>query len=363
MQTILRSVMRGSAIRLCAVLWLFGYALVVIGAAVEGRLAHGMMILANIPLLLLGIAQSVTLSILLDWLEPRAVHVRWTAMAVAGLIAGIVQTAADDAWLRLLALTLVPSWQEWAVAYQPQRLTLIFLLYCWTMYLSIALVWAARANDIAHINRAQTAAFAAAASRAEAVALRLQLNPHFLFNTLNGITSLVVRGKKGQAEEMLGRLADFLRASLLSQPEALVSVAQEIETARAYLDIERARFGDRLTVEIVVDERVADVPLPNFILQPIVENAIKYGVANGGGAALIRIEATHGLPVARIEIVNTGASGSAAGHGIGIDNVRQRMRHHYGAAGEIEYGAVEGGYRVAIDVPAGGAGQVLDAAA
>jgi two-component system LytT family sensor kinase len=354
-QTILRNVMRGSAIRLCAVLWLFGYALVVIGAMVEGRLANGMMIVANIPLLLLGIAQSVALSILLDRLESRAVRTRWAVMALAGLIAGLIQTAADDAWLRLLALTLVPSWQDWAVSYQPQRLAFIFLLYCWTMYLSVALVWAARANDVAYINRARAVAFADSASRAEAAALRLQLNPHFLFNTLNGITSLVVQGKGAQAEEMLGRLADFLRAALLSEPEAMIPLSQEIETLCAYLDIERARFGERLQIEITIDPAVADVMLPNFLLQPIVENAVKYGVANGSGPSSIRIEAKRTGDVVRIATVNAGAPGRSSGHGIGLNNVLRRLRLHYGGNGVIEHGAIVDGYRVAIDIPAAGA--------
>ena len=349
--------MRGSAIRLCAVLWLFGYALVVIAAATEGRLAHGMMIVANVPLMLLGIAQAVALSMLFDRLEDWPGQRRWPAMALAGLVAAVIQTAADDAWLRLLALTLVPSWQEWAISYQPQRLMLIFVLYCWTMYLSIALVWAARATDLAHINDARAATFAAAASRAEAAALRLQLNPHFLFNTLNGITSLVVRGREQQAEEMLGRLADFLRSSLLSQPDAMVPITQELETIGAYLDIERARFGDRLTVRIATDPAMIDLTIPNFILQPLVENAIKYGVAGATGAALIQVTTTAIAgplgAAARIELVNSGgvSGGDRTGHGIGIDNTRRRLRLHYGDAAGLEYGWIEGGYRVAIDVP------------
>ena len=344
--------MRGTAIRLCVVLWLFGYALVVMTAAIEGRFAGGMMIVANLPLMLLGIAQSVALSLLLDHLEDRPGHIRWLAMAAAGLIAGLIQTAADDSWLRLLALTLVPSWQAWAVGFEPQRVAMIAILYCWTIYLSIALVWAARATDLARLNEARASAFAAAASRAEAAALRLQLNPHFLFNTLNGIASLVVRGRDEDAEDMLGRLADFLRSSLISQPDAMVPIEQELGTVQTYLDIERARFGERLRVEIDLDPAFDDLHVPNFLLQPLVENAVKHGVAEASGAAHIRIAVGPANQSVRIELVNSlGAGASHKGHGIGIENTSRRLHLHYGDAAAIEHGAVPDGYRVAIDLP------------
>lgn len=345
--------MRGSAIRLCAVLWLFGYALVIGGAIAQGRFAGGMMIVANVPLILLGIAQAVALSLLLDHLETRSGHVKWMLMALAGLFAAMIQTAADQAWLQLLALTLVPSWQDWAVGLQPQRLVPILILYCWTMYLSIALVWAARATDIARLNDARAISFAAAASRAEAAALRLQLNPHFLFNTLNGISSLVVRGRDEEAEEMLGRLADFLRAALVSSPDAMVPIAQELATIRAYLEIERARFGDRLELTTQVDPALRDLTIPNFLLQPLVENAVRYGAAEAQGHTRICIGVTGSETMVCIELFNTGDTpgGAGSGHGIGIDNSRRRLQLHYGGAAAIQHGPVPGGYRVAIELP------------
>ena len=353
MQRILRSIMRGTAIRLCAVLWLFGYALVIGGAIAQGRFAGGMMVAANVPLLLLGIAQAAALSLLLDHLEERAGHVKWLLMAIAGLVAAMIQTSADQALLQLLALTIVPSWQDWAVGMQPQRLVLMLILYCWTMYLSIALVWAARATDMARLNEARAISFAAAASRAEAAALRLQLNPHFLFNTLNGISSLVVRGRDDEAEDMLGRLADFLRAALVSRPDAMVPIAQELGTIRAYLEIERARFGDRLDLAIELDPGLQELLVPNFLLQPLVENAVRHGVAETRGPGNIRISVTGDGQVARIELFNTsdGHGGAGRGHGIGIENSRRRLQLHYGDRAAIEHGPVADGYRVAIDLP------------
>lgn len=232
----LERLLRSPRLRLAAVVWFFGYLLVELAAVTDGRSVPGQMFVANLPLLALGVGLSVALAALLHRLAESPAILRWLALAVAGLVAGLIQTLADDLWLRTVALTVLPEWREWAVRFQPQRLFIVALLYLWTMYLNIALAWAAWSSDQVRLNEARAAAFEAAASRAEAAALRLQLNPHFLFNTLNGIASLVVRNRQAEAEEMIGRLADFLRASLASDPNALVPLAQELDTVSAYLD-------------------------------------------------------------------------------------------------------------------------------
>lgn len=363
MEALLRQIMRGTALRLCAVVWIFGYVLVELGAQVQGHSPYGIMFLANIPLLLLGIAQSVGLGLLLDHLEGRPGWQRWGLLAVAGLGAGLIQTAADDAWLRMLALTLMPSWQAWALDFQPQRLMLALILYTWTMFLSVALLWAARTADSARMNAARAAAFEAAASRAEAAALRLQLNPHFLFNTLNGIASLVVRGRQHQAEEMIGRLADFLRSSLASNPTALVPLGQELATIRAYLIIEEARFGERLQVDYAIDPELRLLEVPNFILQPLVENAIKHGAAQVRGAVTISIEARRAEGGALLSVVNR--SGRHGGEplsseqpveaqvrrGIGLTNTRLRLAGQYGQRAWLECRPLADGYRAEIGLP------------
>ncbi|RYD94913.1 MAG: histidine kinase [Sphingomonadales bacterium] len=363
MEALLRQTMRGTALRLCAVVWVFGYVLVELGAQVQGRSPYGIMLLANLPLLVLGIVQSVGLGLLLDHLEARPGWQRWGVLAIAGLAAGVVQTAADDAWLRMLAHMLVPSWQAWALAFEPQRLMLILILYTWTMFLSVALLWAARTADSARMNAARASAFEAAASRAEAAALRLQLNPHFLFNTLNGIASLVVRGRQHQAEEMIGRLADFLRSSLSSNPTALVPLDQELATIRAYLTIEEARFGERLRVEYAIDPELRRLEVPNFILQPLVENAIKHGAAQVRGAVTISIAARRGEGGALLSVVNR--SGHRGGEplsseqpveaevrrGIGLTNTRLRLAGEYGRRAWLECRPLADGYRAEIGLP------------
>lgn len=363
MEGLLRQILRGTALRLCAVVWVFGYVLVELAAEFQGRSVWGQMFLANLPLLVLGVVQSVALGLLFDRLAARRGYERWALLGLAGLFAGIVQTMADDAWLRLLSLTLVPSWQPWALGFDPQRVALILILYTWTMYLSLALLWAARTADVAKMNEARAAAFEAAASRAEAAALRLQLNPHFLFNTLNGIASLVVRDRGEQAEEMIGRLAEFLRSSLASNPTALVPLDQELSTVRAYLAIEEARFGERLHIDYVVEPAVRHLQVPNFILQPLVENAIKHGASPVRGPVTISIGARALDDRAILSVVNRAGERprvspaseqpieAEARRGIGLTNTRQRLAAQYGERAWLECRPLEDGYSAEIGLP------------
>jgi signal transduction histidine kinase len=364
-------VLRSTALRLSAIVWTFGYILVEVTAIAQGRSAWGEMFAANLPLLLLGISLSVALGLLLDRMGARPGYLRWPLLALAGLVAAVIQTAADDLWLRFLSLTLVPAWQEWAVPYQPSRLFMILVLYLWTIYLTAALIWAARTSDQARMNQARAAAFEAAASRAEAAALRLQLNPHFLFNTLNGIASLVVRNRQAEAEEMIGRLADFLRSSLSASPTDLVPLNQELETIAAYLNIEEARFGDRLRTQIVVAPALRGLSVPNFILQPLVENAIKHGPAKGRGPLSITVGAAARDGEAVLSVVNrTGAEPDSeepaeapiaeGRRGIGLANTRQRLAAHYGDAAWLECRPLPGGFRVELGIPLA---QALESAA
>ncbi|MFN3944117.1 MAG: sensor histidine kinase [Allosphingosinicella sp.] len=352
----LRRLVGQSAFRPTLVLWCFGYLLVDIAATLQGRSPPLLMLVANLPLLAVGVGLSLLLAALLSRLEGHAAVLRWGLLAIAVVAAGALQTLGDFAWLRLLALTLFPGWQEWALSDSVSRIFTIYLLYTWTFALALALIWSMRINDLARLNEARAAAFEAAASRAEAAALRLQLNPHFLFNTLNGIASLVVRKKSAQAEEMIGRLADFLRASLAADPFALVPLDQELRTIRSYLHVEEARFGDRLSVRWRVDEEAREMQVPNFILQPLVENAIKHAVAPARSKVAIDVEARQDGD--RLVLVVANEGGAAAekrrrdgGEGVGLKNCRERLQRLYGPRALVDSGPTETGYRCEIRLP------------
>ena len=206
----------------------------------------------------------------------------------------------------------------------------------------------------------------AQAANAQLAMLRYQLNPHFLFNTLNSISTLVLLKQTEPANAMLTRLSAFLRHTLVSQPSAKVTVAQEVETLKLYLEIERMRFEERLRTSFRISHEAADACLPSLLLQPLVENAIKYAVSPQEEGARISIAATRVGNRLRIEVSDTGPGPSAAGPltaadlskraktstGVGLVNIRNRLEQGYGddhrftiARGE------EGGFAVTIELP------------
>lgn len=206
------------------------------------------------------------------------------------------------------------------------------------------------------------AAAETAAHAAQVRALRYQVNPHFLFNTLNSLSSLVMSGRSDKAEDMLMALSTFFRTSLSMDPSADVSLAEEIDLQRLYLDIEKVRFPDRLKVTIEVPRELEGARVPALILQPIVENAIKYGVSATTSQVDLSISA-HPLDGGRIQIdvVNqvSGTNPSAVppaqthkGTGLGLSNVCQRLEAHYGSDADCRFGPIPGGYQVSIAIPA-----------
>lgn len=200
-----------------------------------------------------------------------------------------------------------------------------------------------------------------AAQAAQVRALRYQVNPHFLFNTLNSLSSLVMTGRTDRAETMLLALSTFFRTSLSLDPSADVSLSEEIDLQRLYLDIEMARFPDRLTVEIDVPHDLESARMPALLLQPIVENAIKYGVSKSRKAVVVRIEARR-LDSQRmlLEISNRPKHGGkdelpAATHegtGLGLANVCQRLEARWGNRASCRYGPMTGGgFKVSLTMP------------
>lgn len=186
-------------------------------------------------------------------------------------------------------------------------------------------------------------------------ALRFQLNPHFIFNTLNAISTLCAEGGGKQAEEMLSRLSDFLRASLSSEPTDLVTLSQEIDLVQAYLEIEAVRFEDRLDVRYAIDPGLADALVPSLILQPLIENAVKYGVAPSKRPVTVRIEATAENGNLILIVKDDGRQRSepdeGAGTGVGLANVAARLDTLYGRASRIEAVRREVGFTAVVRLP------------
>jgi LytS/YehU family sensor histidine kinase len=194
----------------------------------------------------------------------------------------------------------------------------------------------------------------AAASAARLAALRYQLNPHFLFNTLNAISSLIVTREYGPADAMLTKLSDFLRATLTAEPEVLLPLEDELATLQHYLEIESVRFGERLEVAFVCPSDLNDALVPSFVLQPLVENSIKYAVAPSAEPVAVRVEAACDGECLVIFVEDDGAScdlPANPGTGVGIANVRQRLLTLYGHAGTLETAKREQGFVSILRMP------------
>jgi len=182
------------------------------------------------------------------------------------------------------------------------------------------------------------------AKRAELSALRAQVDPHFLFNTLNAIADQITTAPKA-AEAMTERLADFFRYTLTRTPETMATVHQELEFARLYLEIEAARFGERLQVQINHDPAADEVNVPALILQPLVENAVRHGIAPQRQGGAIRVSSQQqGRQIELIVADNgIGMSSVARESGIGLKNVRERMKVLYGEKATVTIAAGQDG--------------------
>jgi sensor histidine kinase YesM len=193
-------------------------------------------------------------------------------------------------------------------------------------------------------------------AQAQLRALEMQIHPHFLFNTLNSIAALLHKDVEA-ADRMIARLGDFLRLTLKRSDDQTINFGQELEFLKCYLDIERIRFHDRLVVEMDVEPQALDVKVPNLILQPLVENAIRHGIAKQTNSGRIAIRAYREKQRLILQVEDNGPglnpNGSASSGGIGLNNARARLQQFYGNDFQMEIANSAGhGVIVTLDIPA-----------
>ena len=233
-------------------------------------------------------------------------------------------------------------WQEIADI----SVTHYFFLIAWgAFYVAIGY-----AREVREAER-KMSRFAQAAQDAELRSLRYQVNPHFLFNTLNSLSSLVMIGKPKEAEAMIQNLSNFYRTSLSSDPLEDVTLAEEVELQRLYLEIESVRYPKRLRVKIDIPDAVMGQHVPALILQPLVENAIKYGVSRTTRPVELTISAKSEGDVLILSVLDDGEAvdpDHVGGNGIGLANVRDRLEARYKSAARLDTQAIRGGGFVAM---------------
>ncbi len=306
-----------------------------------------------------GFSISLVLSVIYRSLINRRPIVTWSLTTLA-LGIGVILYALIEAWVG----GLYYSDRNTTLA-QLIFLYLFFdflLLGAWTgLYYAIN-YFLQLEEQSDHLERLE-----AQATSAQLAMLRYQLNPHFLFNTLNSISTLVLLKQTEPANAMLTRLSSFLRHTLVTQPGAKVTLAQEVETLKLYLAIERMRFEERLRTEFDVTDDAARACLPSMLLQPLVENAIKYAVSPQEEGARISLTAHVVGPRLRVAVSDTGPgvqstelrsalpaamTGDTVSTGVGLANIRDRLAQAYGDDHLFEIRApAGGGFTVVIEIP------------
>jgi len=263
--------------------------------------------------------------------------VTFSAAAAAGglLLAGISWTVALE--LKIDATGHLPLWFGVGV-----------LLYL----LSTGLHYAGLAAEESRAAEARAAEARTLAREAELQALRLQIHPHFLFNSLHSIAALASVDAT-RAREMCIRLADFLRVSLGLGSRPTIPLGEELGLARHYLELERVRFSDRLRVEIEIEAGCERCAVPTLLVQPLVENAVKHGIAGLVEGGTIRMEARRDGPGVVISVSNPFDPEAPPPErlGVGLTQVRRRLEMRYGAEARLDSGTTEGLYRVAVRLP------------
>ena len=223
-----------------------------------------------------------------------------------------------------------------------------FLIIAWAaIYLALLIAEQARMSE------RREGEYRRAAKAAELRSLRYQINPHFLFNTLNSLSSLVMTGKNEAAETMIQSLAAFYRRGLSEDPTGDIPLSEEIELQRLYLDIEAVRFPKRLKLSVDVPDALGQVPVPGMILQPLVENAVKYGVARTTKPVTLSISAREEFGRLVVSVADNGPAPASEEHGMGIGlaNVRDRLNARFGDAAGFASGPFPGGYRTELRLP------------
>ncbi|WP_237057450.1 sensor histidine kinase [Microbulbifer sediminum] len=301
------------------------------------------------------------------WETPIALRTFLYLVAVA-VIAGIWTLVRMEMYIRLTGEHSL--WSEFGGWYYASLFVFLFwsALYCGVKYYLLLehehqkMLEVAAVHEREQIRRLHAEAVA---KEAQLKMLRYQLNPHFLFNTLNSINALIRFEQAGEARDMVVRLSQFLRHSLTEDPVQKVSLEQEINAVLLYLEIEKTRFADRLQVELEIPDALKNARVPSMLLQPLAENAVKYAIALNESGGVIKIGARQieadqpGDPRLELRVCDSGScednpgadAPGQASTGVGLANVRERLSTLYSNNYSLSQEQKDGGMLVRISLP------------
>ena len=278
---------------------------------------------------------------------------RALVLVAAVIFMAVANRAFDIFWTFFVTANVTSSWSDLPLTLE--RNYDAALRYMLTFGVNTALFQLSFTRRMERRHASQLVDARSAAQQAQLAALRYQLNPHFLFNTLNSISALIVTKRNADAEEMTDKLSSFLRASLACDPGQLIPLGEELSIIEEYLDIEGVRFGDRLNVSIDCAPDACEALVPGFLVQPLVENAIKHGVAPSRDPVTITVCATVDDGDLCITVENDspppGNEVSFGRKGVGLENVRRRLQAVYGKKASLTTESVDGGYAAKICIP------------
>ena len=323
--TILQRKRIRAVVWLTAIFWGSSYFTLTLATALNGNPRLLEISLARLMTTLLGLFFCFLIHLLLRKSSLSTTRRRLIALACVAPV--LAETFAWASFFSLMAVDPTVSLKNftWSNAVSTVSFWTWFFLAWSGLYLAVAYSF-----DVQE-EQQRTAEIRERAHAAQLRALHSQINPHFLFNSLNSLSALILDGRKAQAEDMVGKLAHFLRLGLAADPNQKIALSSEIELQRTYLELEQLRYED-LAIHFEVPDALSEAMVPALILQPLVENAVKYGVASVPPPVSIRVSAWSEGDQLHLQVADRGEEKQTKppGAGIGLANVIQRLRLIYG---------------------------------
>jgi two-component system, LytTR family, sensor kinase len=331
------------------VVWILTYGIVTARVLVEPMPYPGSMALRRFGMAVFGFVICLLIGRILSALAARPLWQRLVAAVLLSMTAALAYSAMNY----VAFYVILPQWSS--VPFNPVSVAVTASLFVWTFIAWCALYFAIRFEEELKENSIRLVSAQALAMDAQNRMLRYQINPHFLFNTLNALSSLILARENERAERVVLSLSSFLRHTLEKDIPDKGPLSEELEAQRQYLMIEQARFEDRLKFEEHIPDDLQDALAPSLILQPLVENAVKYGVARSRDPVTIQIAAEEVSGRLRLMVQDDGKNGGGLAPpklGLGLENVRRRLEVLYGKAGSLTCGPRRPhGFYATIEIP------------